>query len=100
MFVVVKAYPTDTSYGVIIDAGSSGSRVRLYRWTPRLSHDKLPKFNEFFNKKKEPGISEFKKDNLMGLGPYLTELVDAAKERIPETAHGHTSIFLMATAGR
>ena len=37
-------------YGVVIDAGSSGSRVRVYSWTPRANVDEVPDdLSEIFN---------------------------------------------------
>ena len=89
-----------TEYGVVIDAGSSGSRVRLYQWSKRTSPDRLPVFNEFFSKKVEPGISDFKGDKLDGLEDYLKLLVEAATGEIPGDHIKDTSLFLMATAGR
>ena len=92
--------PDDQSYAIIVDAGSSGSRIRLYRWTPRRSADRLPDYEEIFSEKREPGISAFRNDKLSGLRRYLTDLIDAAKRHIPEPKHQTSSIYLLATAGK
>ena len=96
-------------WGVIIDAGSSGSRLHIYRWKdPARQHkdgdeepQSLPelKTEDEWTKKIRPGISAF------GTHPedvgqdYLKELVDHALSVIPSSVVSDTPFFLMATAG-
>ncbi|KAK2162263.1 hypothetical protein LSH36_101g05001 [Paralvinella palmiformis] len=98
-WAVAKAQTEQQSYAIIVDAGSSGSRVRLFRWTSQRSGSHLPQFEEFFSEKKEPGISTFRNDKLSGIKPYLAELIEAAKRQIPEDKHQLSPIYLLATAG-
>ncbi|EED22962.1 nucleoside diphosphatase (Ynd1), putative [Talaromyces stipitatus ATCC 10500] len=97
-------------YGVILDAGSSGTRVHIYRWLnnfkARQSDDlqklrSLPeiKTKEEWTKKIKPGISTFAdKPERVG-SDHLDELLQHALDVVPETAVKDTPVFLLATAG-
>lgn len=97
-------------YGAVIDAGSSGSRVYIYRWlnaqAARAKDDSealasLPniKTKSKWRKKVHPGISTFgEKPELVG-PDHLKELVDFALDIVPKDEVGNTPIFLLATAG-
>lgn len=97
-------------WGVILDAGSSGTRVHVYRWlnAARARQDadaddllSLPKLQSkpHYTKKIKPGVSTFG-DHPADVGPeHLKELLDHALNIIPEEQVKDTPIFLMATAG-
>lgn len=97
-------------YGVILDAGSSGTRIHIYRW---LNHDKarekadkdllqsLPviETDKKWTKKIHPGISTFG-DKAHDVGPdHLDELLSHALKHIPLAEVPRTPLFLLATAG-
>jgi len=95
---------------VILDAGSSGTRVHVYRWLnaarARQEADAdellgLPKLETKpkYTKKIKPGVSTFG-DRPGDVGPeHLQQLLDHALEIVPEDQVKDTPIFLMATAG-
>ncbi|KAI0023005.1 nucleoside phosphatase family-domain-containing protein [Xylariomycetidae sp. FL0641] len=95
-------------YGVILDAGSSGTRLHIYRWQDAgkiLKHasveelHNLPRLENHYTKKIRPGISTFG-DHPEDVGPeHLESLVEKALKKIPNDKHADTPIFLMATAG-
>lgn len=96
-------------WGVIFDAGSSGTRLHIYRWKDpaRAIHDaddedlvSLPKVktDKKWTKKIKPGISTLG-DHPEDVGDYMKALVEQAAATIPEEKHADTPIFLMATAG-
>ena len=97
-------------YGIIFDAGSSGTRLHIYRW---LDSDKarkeagvkesksLPvlKTKSKWTEKIHPGISTFgeKPDRV---GPdHLESLYKKARKVIPTALEEDTPVFLLATAG-
>lgn len=97
-------------YGLVFDAGSSGTRVYVYKWDSaehvlKKGHEKklqsLPdiKTDKEWIKKVHPGISTFG-DRPECVGPdHLKELVDFALDIVPKKDVESTPIFLLATAG-
>lgn len=98
------------SYGVVLDAGSSGTRVYVYEYKNaayvRGKDDKeelarLPKIKtkKKWNTKIHPGISTFgDKPERVG-DDHLKELVKFAEDIVPNDEIKNTPIFLLATAG-
>jgi Golgi apyrase len=98
------------SYGVILDAGSSGTRVYVYNWKTAANVrasasaaelQRLPevKTKKKWRKKVHPGVSTFG-EKPEEVGPeHLAELIDFALEIVPEEEVENTPIFLLATAG-
>ncbi|KIW99899.1 uncharacterized protein Z518_10827 [Rhinocladiella mackenziei CBS 650.93] len=98
----------DKRYGVVLDAGSSGTRVYIYRWLQnsiaRLDQSSLRALPELetkdkWTKKVHPGVSTFGATP-ESIGPeHLRPLLEHALEHIPTDAVPQTPIFLLATAG-
>lgn len=99
-------YQQDFSYGVVIDCGSSGSRIFAYFW-PQHSGDpsELLKIQQLRTskgdpvvKKITPGIATF------GSRPhkastYLKPLLEYASLHIPQEKHKETPLYILCTAG-
>ncbi|KAL5100252.1 hypothetical protein RYX36_004579 [Vicia faba] len=83
-------------YSIIIDGGSTGTRVHVFKYRVKNALD--------FGKKGvvtmrvNPGLSSFAEDT-DGAGSSMAELVEFAKSRIPKERWRETEIRLMATAG-
>ncbi|KAF3908819.1 Guanosine-diphosphatase [Orbilia brochopaga] len=102
--------PKDWRYGCVLDAGSSGTRIYIYRWKDHLTQrgkatpeelDSLPMIStkKKWTKKIRPGISTFA-ENLEGVGPdHLEQLFEHARAIIPADLIPETPLFLLATAG-
>ncbi|KAF2754630.1 hypothetical protein EJ05DRAFT_479599 [Pseudovirgaria hyperparasitica] len=95
-------------YGIVLDAGSSGTRIHTYKWLkPDKARKKatkeelanLPKVEGIDVKKIHPGISTFG-DKPEDVGPdHLHQLFDHAYTVVPEDEIEDTPVFLLATAG-
>ncbi|KAI5795669.1 nucleoside phosphatase family-domain-containing protein [Geopyxis carbonaria] len=97
-------------YGVILDAGSSGTRIHIYNWDDpaharkKASNKELTSLPAIRTKKKwtkkvKPGISTFH-NKPADVGPeYLESLFAHALEQIPAEYVAETPLFLLATAG-
>ena len=88
-----------TRYGIVFDAGSSGTRIHVYKWKTGgggakdafdLVSDDLLKI--------KPGLSAFK-EKTAEAGSSLEPLIAHAKAKIPAELVPSTPVFLMATAG-
>ncbi|KAK3390869.1 nucleoside phosphatase family-domain-containing protein [Podospora didyma] len=97
-------------WGVILDAGSSGTRLHIYRWkdpekalhsASQEEHGTLPRLmtEKKWTKKIRPGVSTFG-DKASEVGPdHLEGLIEHALKYIPKDKVKDTPVFLMATAG-
>lgn len=82
---------------VVIDAGSSGSRLFAYH-VIASSEDGLPRIDLLGTHKVEPGISAFEEDRGQGI-ENIDALVQAARRLIPQADWSTTPVYLLATAG-
>ena len=87
-------------YTVLIDAGSSGSRVRVYYQNPRYSQVHPESLRQTYAKKIKPGLSAFASASCSKMKVYLKKLIDASANNISKVDHNQTEIFVMATAGK
>ncbi|PGH19547.1 hypothetical protein AJ80_03883 [Polytolypa hystricis UAMH7299] len=97
-------------YAVILDAGSSGTRVHVYRWPDsaaareagrRKVLKSLPaiKTKSSWSKKIKPGVSSFSKAPENVGADHLKPLLDHALDIVPQDHVADTPIFVLATAG-
>ena len=84
----------------MIDAGSTGSRIHVYRFnncgaTPELEHE------EFKMTAKRPGGSGLSsyKDDAEGAAKSLDELMEVALQTVPESLQSCSPVAVKATAG-
>jgi guanosine-diphosphatase len=81
-----------TVYGLMFDAGSTGSRIHVYSF----NSDTGALLNEVFVEVK-PGLSSYKSPEEAALS--LKPLMDVALASVPKERHTSTPISLKATAG-
>ncbi|CAL1527535.1 unnamed protein product [Lymnaea stagnalis] len=87
-----------TGYGILVDAGSSSSKLNIYRWDPPTPHKHVPNITLLSSERIKPGLDHFVNDQ-RNRSAYLEGILARAKKRIPQADHAKTPIFLMATAG-
>lgn len=88
----------DYRYGVMLDVGSTSTKLRLYKWPKRNSKTELPKLQDFYDKKYKPSLTSYAND-LGAISGYLQPIIDRAKDVIPVDMHAETPIYAIATAG-
>ncbi|KAH3836390.1 ectonucleoside triphosphate diphosphohydrolase 3-like [Dreissena polymorpha] len=85
-------------YGILLDAGSSSTKVRVYGWHYAPMQMQVPVFVEVYSATISPGI-----DALMtvrsGMFDDFVKILEGLKGHIPSDRWSETSIYLMATAG-
>ncbi|KAG2178836.1 hypothetical protein INT43_001682 [Umbelopsis isabellina] len=82
-------------YAIMIDAGSSGSRIHVYRFNyckadPELEHEQFVAI--------KPGLSSYKNDPVAA-AKSLDQLMDEALKTVPTELHHCTPVAVKATAG-
>ena len=92
--------PENALYGCMCDAGSSGTRVSVYRW-PKRKKNIIPDIAEIARHKTIPGIHQ---KNEKELEETMNTLIGFCKERIIESSKNASnlsdvSFYLRATAG-
>lgn len=88
-------------FGIMLDAGSSGTRLYVYEW-PARADASVPLVEDSAVGQRfqdsTRGISSFA-DDPAAVGPYIAALVDEALPYIDEDKVETTPIYLKATAG-
>ncbi|XP_066331320.1 probable apyrase 6 isoform X4 [Miscanthus floridulus] len=95
--LLLASRPVPPTYGVIIDAGSTGSRVHVIAYRSTAGLPQLD-WARTASMKATPGLSSFAADP-RGAGLSLAPLVEFARRRVPLESWGQTEVRLMATAG-
>jgi len=93
-------------YGMVMDAGSGGTRLHAFRWPDRLSDPLHPQYpavtipEELFAVRVTPGISAFA-GNVTGLRPYIHMLISRAQKNLMfiRELWSIIPVYLKATAG-
>ncbi|KAK6455104.1 nucleoside diphosphatase [Scheffersomyces xylosifermentans] len=106
--------PSLYKYGIVIDSGSSGSRIQIYRWEDpvktKQKHKKEPEVltsppkiekEKNWSLKISPGISNYNTPKyLKQIWPeHYSKLMKFAEGIIPSESHRDTPVFVLATAG-
>lgn len=90
--------PKDLVHGLMIDAGSTGSRIHTYTFrrgaAPAHKLDLL--YEDFYPLK--PGLSAFKDDPVKA-AESLKPLLERARAKVPASLRENTPVVLRATAG-
>ena len=98
--IPVHTFSDETEYAILFDAGSSGTRMEIYRF---LASGRTMKPSDILelnpsSAKVKPGLSSLA-DDPSRVEEYMTPLLESAKNTIPEDKQSSTPIFLLATAG-
>ncbi|XP_055381947.1 nucleoside diphosphate phosphatase ENTPD5 isoform X2 [Condylostylus longicornis] len=95
--IVLKFGYERPQYAVVIDAGSTASRVVAFKFHKSYIDNKLHLDKELFVERK-PGLSSFSKNPAKG-AHSIELLLDEAKHFIPKEKWSDTPLVLKATAG-
>jgi GDA1/CD39 (nucleoside phosphatase) family len=94
--VISMRPPVERVFGLMIDAGSTGSRMHTFSFTRDPSNN-LQLITEDFLPVK-PGLSAFK-DSPGKASESLQPLLERARSIVPKAKRSETPVFLRATAG-
>jgi len=88
-------FASATKYFILIDAGSSGSRIHVH---PYKVTDSVPIIDASYTLKEKPGLSSFGK-HPENAGSSMVKLIEFAKTHVPVNQWAETQLHLQATAG-
>ncbi|KAM8834291.1 ectonucleoside triphosphate diphosphohydrolase 5 [Synchiropus picturatus] len=89
--------PNRVFYGIMFDAGSSGTRIHIYKFIQKDPVE-LPVLDHEMYHAVKPGLSEYR-DNPEEGGNTIRQLLKIAKKTVPEEEWKRTPVVLKATAG-
>ncbi|XP_025104325.1 ectonucleoside triphosphate diphosphohydrolase 5-like isoform X3 [Pomacea canaliculata] len=91
--------PGDTPfYGVMLDAGSSSTKVKIFTYTKGKLPTLIPSVQLLVTKTVPPGLSDFI-SKLDELPNYLNGTLQIAAQYVPVSQQASSPVYLMATAG-
>ncbi|XP_021342210.1 ectonucleoside triphosphate diphosphohydrolase 1-like isoform X2 [Mizuhopecten yessoensis] len=93
-----NGYDVDMKYGVILDAGSTSTKVHVYSWKRKNHETAVPQITEVQYRKYRPGVGAYAHPE-HEMGGYLTPIFDFLTSNVPAQAHNATPVMFMATAG-
>ncbi|NWW95801.1 ENTP6 diphosphohydrolase, partial [Rhynochetos jubatus] len=83
-------------YGIMFDAGSTGTRIHIFKFTQQPKE--TPKLTRETFKALKPGLSAYA-DDVEKSGQGIKELLEVAKKEVPMELWKFTPLVLKATAG-
>jgi len=88
------------TFAVVIDAGSTSSRSRIYRWSEDSRDGGVPDITEVNSGKivSDKGVSAVA-HNPRALELHVAQLITRSVPFVPEKLRARSSIYFMATAG-
>lgn len=95
-------------YGIVVDAGSSGSRIHIYKWqdpnTISINCKEAHSVPQIYQSndwvyKVSPGLSSFEDHPKKAFSKHIKPLLKFAESVIPHNQIKDTPIFIQATAG-
>ncbi|XP_015281842.1 PREDICTED: ectonucleoside triphosphate diphosphohydrolase 5 [Gekko japonicus] len=87
----------DTYYGIMFDAGSTGTRIHIYTFVQR-SPEKPPELEGEIFESVKPGLSAYADQPWKG-AETVRRLLEMAQEAVPPSHWKKTPVVLKATAG-
>ncbi|KAE8716094.1 putative apyrase 5 [Hibiscus syriacus] len=98
-YIFLFSSAESTEFGIIIDGGSTGTRIHVFRYGVDRSKNLVFDFKEGSDSLKvNPGLSAYVEQPEAVLGS-LEELLKFGRKKVPKELWGETEIWLMATAG-
>ncbi|XP_063295043.1 nucleoside diphosphate phosphatase ENTPD5 [Pelobates fuscus] len=88
---------SDSIYGIVFDAGTTGTRIHVYTFTQKTTGSPLQLLGEVFESVK-PGLSSFAYQPEKG-ADTVRMLLDLAQNVVPGTHWHRTPVIFKATAG-
>ncbi|XVE91496.1 hypothetical protein REPUB_Repub01dG0015100 [Reevesia pubescens] len=101
IFIYIFLFSSKDSkkYGIIIDGGSTGTRIHVFGYRVNGGKNPVLDFKEGLGSLKvNPGLSAYA-DEPEGAADSLRELLEFGRSKVPRKQWGETEIRLMATAG-
>lgn len=101
IFAADEKIPPIKNYAIFIDAGSLGTRLYIYEYSPKEKlSTTVPKLTEFYTTRSTPGIATFS-SHLKDLPNYLKPLFDSAEKvlRTTDVPLDRVPLYLFGTAG-
>ena len=91
-----------TTFGILIDAGSTGSRVHIYQWEKRDFNTlppplSLPLTSERWTERIKPGLSDYN-DDAERAAKTLIPLIETAKRTLGNYKHAWSSSVRKSTS--
>ncbi|RUS74858.1 hypothetical protein EGW08_017382, partial [Elysia chlorotica] len=95
------SHDAGVSYGILLDAGSSSTKLKIYRWSKPESGPSVPNVTlmplDKSQRKFKPGLAEL--EGLDAIRTYLANILQVAQGLVPAAKHAGTPLFVLATAG-